>query len=79
MEAATGLAFYEEILRRGHEQGRHEAALLHLQRTLHRRFGPSADDLSARLAAYDRATLELLLDQAIDAGSLAEFSARLPT
>lgn len=90
MGAATGLTFYEEILREGVEQGlergvavgrehgHRDAALQHLQRILRRRFGPAADDLAPLLVERDRATLELLLDEAVDVPSLAAFRARLP-
>lgn len=86
MGRATGMTFYEEILLEGREQGlaegeergHREAALRHLQRILRRRFGPAADALADRLSGYDRATLEQLLDEAIDAGSLAAFEGRLP-
>lgn len=82
MGAATGLTFYEEILREGVEQGlehgHREAALQHLQRILRRRFGPAADDLAPLLVERDRATLELLLDEAVDAPNLAAFRAALP-
>ena len=90
MGRATGMTFYEEILLEGREQGlalglsqgeergHREAALRHLQRILRRRFGPAAEALDERLSGYDRETLEQLLDEAIDAVSLAAFEARLP-
>ena len=94
MGRATGMTFYEEILLEGREQGlaqglsqglsqgaergHLEAALRHLQRILRRRFGPAAEALDERLSGYDRETLELLLDEAIDAATLAAFETRLP-
>ena len=94
MEAETRLTFYEEILsegiergieqgieqglERGIELGHREAAIQHLQRVLVHRFGAEAQTLAADLARYDVPTLERLLDEALDAVTLADFRAGLP-
>jgi len=90
MEAPTGLTVYEEILSKGIEQGlerglergielgHREAALRHLLRVLAHRFGIETQSLLAVLSRYDLATLERLLDAALDAVSIDTFRTELP-
>lgn len=77
MEAETRMTFYEEILSEGIERGHHEAALEMLQRVLAHRFGAEAQTLAADLTRFDVPTLEILLDAALDAATLADFRAEL--
>jgi hypothetical protein len=62
----------EEGLEKGMEKGLEKGESLVLQRQLVRRFGPLPSNLLTRIAAADRAQLELWCDRVLDAATLDE-------
>ena len=58
-------------MQRGLMQGRAEGEAYALRRLLQKRFGPLSEDVLARLQAASIDELELWLDRALDADSLA--------
>ena len=61
----------QQGMQRGLMQGRAEGEAYALRRLLQKRFGPLSDDVLARLQAASIDELELWLDRALDADSLA--------
>ena len=58
-------------MQRGLMQGQSRRRGLHLRRLLQKRFGPLSEDVLARLQSASIDELELWLDRALDADSLA--------
>ena len=61
----------QQGMQRGLMQGRAEGEAYALRRLLQKRFGPLSEDVLARLQAASIDELELWLDRALDADSLA--------
>ena len=61
----------EKGLLQGMQRGRAEGEAYALRHLLQKRFGPLSDDVLARLQAASIDELELWLDRALDADSLA--------
>ncbi len=61
----------QQGMQRGLMQGRAEGETYALRRLLQKRFGPLSEDVLARLQSASIDELELWLDRALDADSLA--------